>query len=55
MVTLFAADGASTVACPGASSVALPSSGPCALDAAALGGLMPASSCINRTTGTCEF
>jgi hypothetical protein len=41
--------------CPGLTPVALPTSGPCAVAAAALGGLMPAASCLDSTTGTCAF
>jgi hypothetical protein len=41
--------------CPGIAPAALPTSGPCAIASAALGGLMPASSCIDSTTGACAF
>jgi hypothetical protein len=55
LLTITSTAGVATVACPGSTAVALPSSGPCAVDSAYLGGLMPASSCVDRTTGTCTY
>jgi hypothetical protein len=55
LLTIFARGADVTVTCPGAAPVALPSTGPCATASAFLGGLMPASSCIDSTTGTCTF
>lgn len=55
MVTLLGTTAGDSATCPGGSPVGLPSRGGCAVAAAALGGLMPASSCLNNTTGTCQF
>lgn len=55
MISLYGAGASVTATCPGGSPVVLPSSGQCATDANALGGLMPASSCINNTSGACQF
>ena len=55
MVTLLGTAAGNSATCPGGSPVGLPSRGGCAVAAAALGGLMPASSCLNNTAGTCQF
>ena len=55
MVTLLGTAAGDTAMCPGGSPVVLRPSGGCAVAASALGGLTPASSCLNNTAGTCHF
>jgi len=55
MVTLLGTAAGDSATCPGGSPVGLPSSGGCTAAAAALGGLIPASSCLKNTAGTCQF
>jgi len=55
LLTLSSQGSGDDATCPGLTPVALPTSGPCAVASAALGGLMPAASCLNSTTGVCAF
>jgi hypothetical protein len=57
MVTVFADDSAAplTATCPGGSAVAIPTSGTCAEAFAGLGGVLPFTSCLTVTQGTCAF
>jgi hypothetical protein len=45
----------STVTCPGEAAILTPKNTSCSTALAALGGLMPASSCLSGTAGTCQF
>jgi hypothetical protein len=55
MMTLYGGGSSLTASCADGVPVAIGSSGPCRDGLAALGGLTPAASCLNRTSGTCQF